>query len=262
LKSINFSSTSINYRFFPKCGSLHLPQIDIQTKLKSKYDLHEKGEKMNIKKKFRRILDKSIEYIQTKWINSEVEIFLKASLAGSQELSDLNDPMAYITNLRKFIEPLDFNISSIKYDNQQKNDTASLRFSNLIKRLQYHTPPIPFPIAKTIAKYADEYFGNLSSFEFGEYAADVAEHFRKSSSTGHKARFLATVVRFMRPKTCLELGTCYGMSAVVIISMLRAMGDFESFDTIDGFEVLNRCVHYRKKHLLTNLVNWLPAIKV
>jgi predicted O-methyltransferase YrrM len=191
---------------------------------------------MNIKKKFRRILDKSIEYIQTKWINSEVEIFLKASLAGSQELSDLNDPMAYITNLRKFIEPLDFNISSIKYDNQQKNDTASLRFSNLIKRLQYHTPPIPFPIAKTIAKYADEYFGNLSSFEFGEYAADVAEHFRKSSSTGHKARFLATVVRFMRPKTCLELGTCYGMSAVVIISMLRAMGDFESFDTIDGFE--------------------------
>jgi len=165
-----------------------------------------------------------------------VDIFLKASLAGSQELSNLNDPIAYIINLRKCIEPLKFNISSIKYDNQQKNDIASLRFSNLIQRLQYNTPPIPFPIAKTVAKYADEYFGNFSSFESKNYAADVAEHFRISSSTGYKNRLLAAAVRFMRPKTCLELGTCYGMSAVVIISMLRVMGNFESFDTIDGFE--------------------------
>jgi len=191
---------------------------------------------MNIKNKLRSILDKSIQYVQRKWTNPDVEIFLKASLAGSQELSDLNDPMAYITNLRKCIEPLRFNISSIKYDNQQKNDIASLRFSNLIQRLQYNLPPIPFPIAKTIAEYADEYFGNLSSIELKNYAADVAEHFRISSSTGNKGRFLATVVRFMRPKTCLELGTCYGMSAVIIISMLRAIGDFESFDTIDGIE--------------------------
>ena len=203
---------------------------------------------MNIKNKLRSILDKSIQYVQRKWTNPDVEIFLKASLAGSQELSDLNDPMAYITNLRKCIEPLRFNISSIKYDNQQKNDIASLRFSNLIQRLQYNLPPIPFPIAKTIAEYADEYFGNLSSIELKNYAADVAEHFRISSSTGNKGRLLATVVRFMRPKTCLELGTCYGMSAVVIISMLRAIGDFESFDTID----CNEPMFSLSKETLTN----------
>lgn len=191
---------------------------------------------MNIKNKLLSIIDKSFQYIQGKWINSDVEIFLKASLAGSHELSYLNNPIAYITNLRKCIEPLKFNISSIKYDSQQKNDIASLKFSNLIERLQYNTPPIPFPIAKTIAKYADEYFGNLSSFEAENYAFDIADHFRLSSSFGNKSRLLATVVRFMRPKTCLELGTGYGMSAVAIVSMLKAIGDFESFDTIDGLE--------------------------
>ena len=82
---------------------------------------------MNIKNKLLSILDKCIEYIQGKWINSDVEIFLKASLAGSQELSYLNDPMAYINNLRKCIEPLKFNISSIKDDNKPKKDTASFK---------------------------------------------------------------------------------------------------------------------------------------
>lgn len=205
----------------------------------SEYDcVGEMNIKMIIKNKLRSILGKSIEFIQSKGIRPDVEVFLKASLAGSQELTSLNDPIAYINNLRECIEFLNFNISSIKYDNQQKNNIASLRFENLIQKLQYDTPPIPFPIANTFAKYYDQYLGNLSLFEYESYnySTDVSDHFRISSSAGGKTRLLATVVRFMRPKTCLELGTCYGMSAVIIISMLKAIGDFESFDTIDGWE--------------------------
>jgi predicted O-methyltransferase YrrM len=188
---------------------------------------------MNVKNRLRLISDKSIRFIQRRWTNNDLEIFLRSSLAGSPELPGINDPVAYVANLRKSIEPLTFDIASVKGDESKGSDGPSLRFSNLIQKLRHDTPPIPFPMARTIAGYADGFLGNYAPFESGNYATDVADFFRISSSAGEKARLLAAVVRFMRPKACLELGTCYGMSAVIIMSMLRATGEFRSFDTVE-----------------------------
>ena len=139
---------------------------------------------MKVKETLKLYAKKCVHFIHRNWIDSDVDLFLKASLPGMNELYDINDPKAYITNLRKCLEPLTFNIESIKSDNNKDNN--SLRFDSLLQTLKLYAPPIPFHIARTIAKYADDFSINYSRFESKTWAADVAEHFRISSSSGPK----------------------------------------------------------------------------
>jgi len=100
-----------------------------------------------------------------------------------------------------------------------------LRLSELNRLLTTNVPPIPFPLAQKLARYADEIFGLQYAYEQQNYSGDIGLHFSLSSSLGHKGRLIATIVRLMRPSNCLELGTCYGMGSMCILTMLERNGE-------------------------------------
>ena len=100
-------------------------------------------------------------------------------------------------------------------------------------------PPIPFSLAQKLAKYADEILGLQYAYEEQNYSGDIGLHFRLSSSLGHKGRLIATVIRLMRPGNCLELGTCYGMGSMCILSMLERNGESGKLTTVERFDPIS-----------------------
>jgi hypothetical protein len=72
-----------------------------------------------------------------------------------------------------------------------------LRISELNRLLATDVPPIPFSIARTLARYADEILGLQGAYEQQDYSGDIGLHFMLSSSLGHKGRLIATIIRLM-----------------------------------------------------------------
>ena len=71
--------------------------------------------------------------------------------------------------------------------------------------------------------------------EFQEkWAADIAWHFKISSSFAGKGRALLSVIRFLRPEEVLEIGTAYGMSATF---MLLGMDRYEAHGHLSTIEL-------------------------
>jgi predicted O-methyltransferase YrrM len=152
------------------------------------------------------------------------------------ESAPVNDPLAYVRNLRNYIEPLTFKTTIVKDSSAGNNDRTLLRFSELKRLLTTNVPPIPFSIAQKLARYADEILGLQSAYEEQNYSGDIGLHFMLSSSLGHKGRLIATVIRLMRPGNCLELGTCYGMGSMCILSMLERNGQSGKLSTVERFD--------------------------
>ena len=144
--------------------------------------------------------------------------------------------MTYVKNLRNYIEPLTFKTTTVKDSRAANNDRTILRFSELKRLLATNVPPIPFPLAQELAKYADEILGLQCAYEEQNYAGDIGLHFILSSSLGHKGRLIATIIRLMRPCNCLELGTCYGMGSMYILSMLERNGESGKLTTVERFD--------------------------
>lgn len=168
--------------------------------------------------------------------HSNVDIFLATCLTGAPYLSDLNDPIAYIAFLRSCLAPATYTVQIVKDESQGQLDIATKRFLTLLDRLQQGAPAIPFSTAHEIGLIADRYHGNRQPFEFDRWAGDLALLFEVSSSLGYKGRLLGSIVRFMRPTLCLELGTAFGMSSMFILSTLQAKGEDGHLITIEGYE--------------------------
>lgn len=145
----------------------------------------------------------------------------------------VNDPLAYVRNLRNYIEPLTFKTTTVKNSSATNNDRIMLRLSELNRLLTTDVPRIPFSIAQALARYADEILGLQVAYEERQYSGDIGLHFSLSSSLGHKGRLIATIVRLMRPSKCLELGTCYGMGSMCILSMLERNGESGKLTTVE-----------------------------
>jgi predicted O-methyltransferase YrrM len=48
------------------------------------------------------------------------------------------------------------------------------------------------------------------------HLCDIGHHFAVSSSLGEKARLVFNLVRALKPKACLEIGTAHGIAAYLI----------------------------------------------
>jgi predicted O-methyltransferase YrrM len=84
--------------------------------------------------------------------------------------------------------------------------------------LQFRDATLPLSVALPIAVYADNMLNNFRFEPWFEshHLVDISHHFTLSSSLGEKARLLFNVVRALKPKACLEIGTAYGISAYLI----------------------------------------------
>jgi predicted O-methyltransferase YrrM len=196
---------------------------------------------MRSQNSLRSVLKSKVQQLRSIWNKlsqdgRNLELVLGSMSPRLSEAAAVNDPLTYVRNLRNYIEPLTFKTTTVKNSNTANNDRTMLRFSELNRLLTTDVPPIPFSIAQTLARYADEIVGLQCAYEEKDYSGDIGLHFSLSSSLGHKGRLIATIVRLMRPSNCLELGTCYGMGSMCILSMLERNGDSGKLTTVERFD--------------------------
>ncbi len=165
-----------------------------------------------------------------------VDIFLSAALRGSEALSEIRDPAAYVNFLRSCIEHFACSVREVKAK-PRVSDGPAKRFATLVDILGSSVPPIDFSAAQEIALIADRNGGLLQPLESERWAGDVGLHFWFSSSLGRKGRILSSIIRIARSERCLELGTGYGMSALFILETLRANGGSGHLTTLEGAEL-------------------------
>ena len=116
---------------------------------------------------------------------------------------------------------------------------------------------------------------NLSHDEMPGTGLDVTQHFLISSSFSLKGKLLFNSIRFMRPTTCVEIGTAYGMSAMFTLQALRNFGENGRLWTIEAADIqyakssklLNKnfnsqvtCLHGMSTECLPSVVEEVDAI--
>ena len=176
--------------------------------------------------------------------NRNVDIYINSLLRDFPGKDDLNDPEFLVRQLRASFMPYRIKVVQVK-GTEDSVDENSARFSRLIETLASAVPCLPAPLACEMAATADNYLGNTQYIQypgdpgiFGEkpWATDVAWAVAKGSSFAKRGRFLYTAVRFMRPSSCIEAGTYFGMSALFILSALTRYADQGHLHTIEASE--------------------------
>ena len=147
-------------------------------------------------------------------VDRNVDIALAALIQG--EAFKISDVVAYVEFLRGCIEPMWCSLVTIRADGPL-DDAHGLRFQTLLESVRGNLPPIPVALAVELARAADTLRSTTIPLDTRRWSGDVGLHFVISSSLGRKGRLLSSIVRFCRPKVCLELGTAYGMSARFIL---------------------------------------------
>jgi predicted O-methyltransferase YrrM len=147
---------------------------------------------------------------------TERNVGIALSALIHNELSKAFDALGYVDFLRGCIEPMRCGVVTLRA-NGRLDDAHGLRFQTLLECIGNNLPPVPTALAMEIARAADTLRSTTSPFDLERWSGDVGLAFAVSSSTGRKGRLLFSIVRFCRPKVCLELGTAYGMSARFIL---------------------------------------------
>jgi predicted O-methyltransferase YrrM len=162
-----------------------------------------------------------------------IDPYVYSLLSSLPDKEGLNDPGFFVALLRESFMPYRSKVKEIKRT-AVEGDPSGLRFSRLIETLESAIPPLRAPLALEMASIADAYLGNTEYQE--EWGADVAWHFRISSSFPKKGRLLDSIVRFMRPVCCVEAGTAYGMSALFVLSALEKYCQDGRLYTVEAFD--------------------------
>jgi predicted O-methyltransferase YrrM len=155
-----------------------------------------------------------------------------AALTAKSSEGAVNFPKSYAAFLRTSMCPQRHRIREIKGRSASATDSdAAKRFDALLKTLASDVPPIALPVAEELGLIADSLLTNVQPAA----DSDVAAHFATSSSTPRVGRLISCIVRTMRSKECLELGTAYGMSALYILDMVKNNGGGR-LTTVEAFE--------------------------
>jgi predicted O-methyltransferase YrrM len=164
------------------------------------------------------------------------DMFLKSTLPNLP-LLNLNEPIDFVNNLRECIKPMNFKLRWVKGRKENYDNLEIKRFNNLIDVLHTEVPPMRFQDAVSHALVVDKYLGNYSTCEADtKYCGDVALHWKISSSRSRMGRLLSSIVRIMRPITCLEVGTAYGISSLYILFALDHNQEGGRLITLEGIE--------------------------
>jgi predicted O-methyltransferase YrrM len=149
---------------------------------------------------------------------ANVDIILAAALKERQDRAFLISPVQYVGFLRECWQEDTLDMKVVKRSRQNNTrDNSTERELRSFRPLDYRT-------ACALAAFADERGGDLRRFDGKMYQGTIADHFLYSSSLGRKARILYNVVRRARPERCLEIGTAWGMSTMIIAEAQRNLG--------------------------------------
>ena len=114
--------------------------------------------------------------------------------------------------------------------------TKGLRLETLLEELGSEAPVPPASVAREAARITDGYLDQRDEVRLERWAGDVGLHFSISSSTAKKGRLLSAAMRFVRPESVLEIGTCLGMSAFFMARSLQALPGKRTVTTVECLE--------------------------
>lgn len=186
----------------------------------------------------------------------------------SREGKEIHFPLDFIEFVRNCLRKMSAQVQLIRADSGAGDDIPSRRLSLLLDAMR-DMPPLDFLVAQDLALLADSYQTFLAPMQAGaSWIGDTALHFRWSSSLGAKGRIIATVVRIMQSRTCLEIGTAYGMSAAFILETLQALDRQGHLTTLEGsksvFDLSSKILETRYGGRVTCHCGWtsdaLPTV--
>jgi hypothetical protein len=132
----------------------------------------------------------------------------QVALTEARRSATIENPKQALSFFVDCFKPLSF---SPVYKSHQ-----ALELLNRVSQfLEFRDATLPLSVALPVALYADSM---LSDFRSEPYSGDLGFHFAITSSLGQKARLVFNLIRALKPKACLELGTSYGISAYLIAS--------------------------------------------
>ena len=152
---------------------------------------------------------------------------------GAENLSELQFPQLYLRFMQEWVREVEVKVEIVK-PMASATDPTGVRFSTLLAELVKRLPMAPMPLAREAGIYADAVLARTDAIEYSTWAADVGLHFQIGSSLGQKGRLLHALLRFTRPSSYLELGTAYGMSALIAARTLQTLGAKWSVTTIEA----------------------------
>jgi predicted O-methyltransferase YrrM len=175
--------------------------------------------KRNIDRLTDRVYARIASKLQTRLnASANVDIILAAALREQQARAPLHNPVQYVGFLRECWQEDTLDVTVVKRSRQNdKRDNSTERELRSFRPLDYRT-------ACALAAFADERGGDLRHFDGKFYQGTIADHFLYSSSLGRKARILYNILRRARPEQCLEIGTAWGMSTLIIAEAQRNLG--------------------------------------
>src|SRR6516225_10662064 len=104
------------------------------------------------------------------------------------------------------------------------------RADRLIAALQISDFTLPLSIAIDIALYADSLWKNYAP---ESYMGDTGLHFSHAFSIGPKGRLVFNIARALKPKSCFEVGTGYGISTYLIARCQELCGIHPDIVTVE-----------------------------
>jgi predicted O-methyltransferase YrrM len=190
---------------------------------------------MNARHLMKDLIRKTHRYATGRNWPSHADPIVSALLQDRSLVLHLNDPVSFSEFLGGCFEHCALEVRRIRdFAPGGKAETAKA-FNLVLDVLQREVPPISVKKALNMATVRDRMLGDFEPTPlFG--AGDISWHFGVSSSLPRKGRLLAAVVRFMRPKTCLELGTAYGLSGLFILGALESIREDGEFTTVEGLQ--------------------------
>jgi predicted O-methyltransferase YrrM len=155
---------------------------------------------------------------------SAVDAVVTAALQG-RDVTQLHDAAAFVKFLRAGLGHLPISCADVVSATADGEPTvAELRFDTLVRTLREGVPPFSVRVALELASAADSLAARREPFERPRYATDVAQHAALASSDATKGRVLSSLVRFMRARHVVDIGTAYGMSALFMAQELPPDG--------------------------------------
>jgi predicted O-methyltransferase YrrM len=162
-----------------------------------------------------------------------IDLAVAAALTESG-IADLHDPVAYVEFLRACWQRDAVDVAG--QPTAAAGDDAGRRFAALLAHLSDGMAAIPVGDAVVIARVSDSLLGDRTPFDRPGQVIDVGVHAGVSSSSAHSGRILTSVVRFMRSRSCLEIGTAYGLSALFLAAAQARGHEAGTVSTIECSE--------------------------
>jgi hypothetical protein len=138
-------------------------------------------------------------------IDPTITAAAQMAMAEASKLATIENPRQALSFFFDCFKPLEF--TAVHKTPQVKLELLD----RVLVMLQFRDATLPLSVALPIALYADNMLNNFR-FE-SPWVRDIGHHFAVSSSLGEKARLVFNLVRALKPKACLEIGTAYGISA-------------------------------------------------